>query len=211
MLRVDNLSAGVLKPISLRVPAGSVAAICGPSGSGKTTLLKAIAGMISSRGAVEIDGRSVARLPPWRRPCRYLDQQLWLFPWLTLDGHLRLAQYAAGQPLCPLARRQVLVQMEIEHLRDRYPGQISGGERQRAALARALISRPPLLLLDEPFASLDWATRTRLWRVIRELRGGATALVLVTHEPRDAWALAEQCWHLHQGRLLPDCRQTRHY
>lgn len=92
--------------------------------------------------------------------------------------------------------------MGIAHLAHRYPRQISGGEQQRAALARALISQPKLLLLDEPFANLDWQTRRHLWDVIRQLHTDEITLVLVTHEPREAEALADQRWVFSQGQLV---------
>ncbi|WP_117086166.1 ATP-binding cassette domain-containing protein, partial [Klebsiella pneumoniae] len=84
-------------------------------------------------------------------PCRYLNQRLWLFPWLTVLGNLRLAQYAAGLKRDKSQALALLDKMQVAHLAARFPHQISGGEQQRVALARALISPPALLLLDEPF------------------------------------------------------------
>ena len=91
-------------------------------------------------------------LPVWKRPCRYLNQRLWLFPWLTVLGNLRLAQYAAGLKRDKSQALALLDKMQVAHLAARFPHQISGGEQQRVALARALISPPALLLLDEPFS-----------------------------------------------------------
>lgn len=202
MLQINNLSAGILQGINFHVAKGSLTAICGPSGCGKTTLLNAIAGNIPAQGELKIDQILMSSIPPWLRPCRYLNQRLYLFPYLTLSGNLQLAQYAAGLKRDTKQRIAWLEKMGIAHLAHRYPRQISGGEQQRAALARALISQPKLLLLDEPFANLDWQTRRHLWDVIRQLHTDEITLVLVTHEPREAEALADQRWVFSQGQLV---------
>lgn len=202
MLQIDNLSAGILRNVNFHVPKGSLSAICGPSGCGKTTLLNAIAGNISYSGNIKIAHNSMEGIAVWSRPCRYLNQRLFLFPYLTLSGNLKLAQYAAGLKRDQKQRTAWLERMAISHLAHRYPHQISGGEQQRAALARALISEPQLLLLDEPFASLDWKTRERLWQVIHQLHQEKITIVLVTHEPREAQALADRHWTFNQGQLV---------
>lgn len=201
MLHINELSAGILRNITLHVQKGQCVAICGPSGCGKTTLLNAIAGNIASHGSIEISKQPIADLPPWKRPCRYLNQRLYLFPYLTLCSNLKLAQYAAKIRRNTDQCLKVLEQMGIAHLAHRYPQQVSGGEQQRAALARALISQPPLLLLDEPFASLDWQTRTDLWQVIQQLKLQKMTIMLVTHEPKEAQALADRIYQLRQGQL----------
>lgn len=203
MLTVANLIAGILNNINLTLAANSCIAICGASGSGKTTLLNSIVGVIPYRGTIHIDNQCIDRYPAWHRPCRYLNQQLYLFPHLTVDNNLRLAQYAAGLRRDSQKRMEMLERLEIKHLAQRYPSQISGGEQQRAALARALIARQKLLLLDEPFSHLDWPMRKRLWRLLDELRQHMMlSVLLVTHEPEEAEALAERCLMLQKGNLL---------
>ena len=202
LLRLTGISGGLLRNVSLDIPEGACLGVCGPSGSGKTTLLRIIAGTLPHGGQVEYAGRDITVLPPWRRPFRRLDQRLYLFPYLTVDGNLRLAQYAAGQPDDPTRRADVLARMGIAHLARRLPRQISGGEQQRAALARAVVGAPRLLLLDEPFSSLDWDLRERLWDVLRDIRAAyGVTMLLVSHEPRELDALADARITLHGGRL----------
>lgn len=202
MLRVEGLSCGILRQVNLQVARGGCTAICGASGSGKTTLLNAVAGWLRYQGQVYIDGVCVDGLPPWRRRCRHLHQRLYLFPFLTIERNLALAQFGAGLALSAAVRHTLLQTLEIAHLARRYPGQLSGGEQQRAALARALAGEPLLLLLDEPFSGLDWPLRQRLWASLRTLqRQHAMTLLLVSHEPREVEALADCCYYLRQGRI----------
>lgn len=203
MLTVTDLSAGILNQINLTLDSNCCTAICGASGSGKTTLLNAIVGVIDYRGTISIDNQIVDKSPPWKRPCRYLNQQLHLFPHLSVENNLRLAQYAAGLPQDRQRRLAILEQLEVKQLAKRYPSQISGGEQQRVALARALIAEHRLLLLDEPFSHLDWPMRRRLWQLLGQLREQMSlSILLVTHEPEEADALAEHCLTLQKGKLL---------
>ncbi len=205
MLTVQGLSAGVLQNVSLTLPDKSCVAIVGASGSGKTTLLNAIVGVIPYQGTICLEGKSIDNLKAWQRPCRYLNQQLHLFPHLTIDNNLRLAQYGAKLPQDKQARRKLLDYFEIGALAERYPWQISGGEQQRAAFARALVAKPQLLLLDEPFSHLDWPMRARLWRLLNELREElALSILLVTHEPKEAKTLAQGCLTLEKGILVSE-------
>ena len=203
MLIVKHLHAGILDNINLQVETGQCIAICGASGSGKTTLLNTIVGSMAYQGGIFIQRQCVNHLPVWQRACRHLNQQLYLFPHLSIDHNLRLAQYAAGLPQNKPQRLSLLEQLEIGHLASRYPAQISGGEQQRAALARALISQCKLLLLDEPFSHLDWPMRKRLWQLLNKLRTELSlSVLLVTHEPEEAEALADSCLTIHKGQLL---------
>lgn len=205
MLAINALQAGVLKQVDLTLAAGQSMALLGASGSGKTTLLNAIAGNLSYQGDIMIDGQVMNRIPAWRRPCRYLNQQLYLLPYLSVGGNLKLAQYASGQPRHEADIDALLTQLEIGHLKRRRISQISGGEQQRVALARALISKPKLLLLDEPFSRLDWATRHKLWAVLKQLQQAQSITTLmVTHEPKEAETLADVIWHIEDGVLLPN-------
>ncbi|EJS88953.1 hypothetical protein AAUPMC_11886 [Pasteurella multocida subsp. multocida str. Anand1_cattle] len=137
----------MLRHIHLHVSKGECVAVVGQSGSGKTTLLNSIAGYLDYQGHITLAQQPIDNLAPWQRHCRYLNQRLYLFPHKTVSGNLRLAQPNAD---CE-AQHRLLAKLKIAHLRDRYPHQLSGGEQQRAVLARALINPPDLLLLDEPF------------------------------------------------------------
>lgn len=201
MLKIDHLSAGILTDINLIIRQGCCTSISGVSGSGKTTLLNCIAGYQPYQGQIEFAGQSIDNLPVWRRSCRYLNQRLYLFPYLTVEHNLWLAQYANNQKRDKDKELNILTQMGISHLAKRYPRQISGGEQQRVALARAMISSPALLLLDEPFSSLDWGTREQLWIQVNQLKSTGVTIVLVTHEPKEAHALADDHFMLTAGKM----------
>lgn len=202
MLNLENIHAGILKNVTMSLQEGGCTAICGPSGSGKTTLLNCIAGYLHYQGDIYYQGNLLNKLPIWQRPCRYLNQRLYLFPWLNVMNNLLLAQYAAKIPRDKQRIIALLDKMNIAHLAKRFPHEISGGEQQRVALARAMISSPSLLLLDEPFSSLDWQTREQLWSQVNQLKQDGVTILLVTHEPKEAAALAEYYVAIENGHIL---------
>ncbi len=194
----------VLTDVELTVPAGSFTAVLGASGSGKTTLLRLIAGFerldrgtISIGGAVIDDGRRSLR--PQHRGVGYVPQDGALFPHLTVSGNIGFG----------LARRErtsvseLLDLVGLSGLERRYPHQLSGGQQQRVALARALAIGPRVVLLDEPFSSLDASLRAELGREVAHiLAASATTTVLVTHDQDEALALSDQVAVLREGRVL---------
>ncbi|BBY59916.1 ABC transporter ATP-binding protein [Mycolicibacterium sarraceniae] len=193
----------VLDDVSLEVPAGSITAVLGASGSGKTTLLRSIAGFERlDAGAIAIGDRVVDDGSKWthaqHRGVGYVPQDGGLFP------HLRVrANIAFGLRRRDSCRVAGLVSMlGLDGLDNRFPHQLSGGQRQRVALARALAPRPALVLLDEPFASLDAGLRVHLRRYVAQvLRDvGATAIV-VTHDRDEAFTMADQIAVLRNGRI----------
>lgn len=204
MLEIRSLTSGILKDVSLGIEKGTCLAITGTSGSGKTTLLNAIAGYTSYSGDVYLADKNINTQPVWLRSCRYLNQRLYLFPFMTVTQNLWLAQYGAKQKRSKEKERIILEQMGIAHLATRYPHQISGGEQQRVALARAFISQPKLLLLDEPFSSLDWETRYQLWDLIGSLKSKEMTMIMVTHEPREIRALADKSVLLSKGHVITE-------
>ncbi|UPK79592.1 ATP-binding cassette domain-containing protein [Proteus vulgaris] len=204
MLEIHSLTSDILKDVSLKVEKGTCLGISGTSGSGKTTLLNAIAGYTSYSGDIYLANKNINEQPVWLRSCRYLNQRLYLFPFMTVTQNLWLAQYGAKQKRSKERERAILEQMGIEHLATRYPYQISGGEQQRVALARALISQPKLLLLDEPFSSLDWETRYQLWDLIDSLKSKEITMIMVTHEPREIRALADKTVLLSKGQVITE-------
>ena len=216
MIRLDNLHVRVgtfdLREISLEIPKGGYALIIGPTGSGKTTLLEAIAGHARLRsGRVFMHDDDVTHLPPERRGLGFVYQQYHLFPHLSVRDNIA---YGIGRTrfastrLDPADRVSELAGMlAIEPLLDRPVRGLSGGEQQRVALARALAPKPSILLLDEPFAAVDPATRQVLRRELRELheREGITTLQ-VTHDFDEALRLGDLVAVLSEGRIAQSGR-----
>ncbi len=207
MIRLEGLHVRVgnfdLRDISLQVPDGGYALIIGPTGSGKTTLLEAVAGHAKLRaGRVFMHDDEVTDLPPERRGLGFVYQQYHLFPHLSVRDNIRYGLRRRGK-LDPEARIAELAGMlAIEPLLDRPVRGLSGGEQQRVALARALAPKPSILLLDEPFAAVDPATRQVLRRELRELheREGITTLQ-VTHDFDEALRLGDLVAVLSEGRI----------
>ena len=194
--------------LSLALAAGEIGCLLGPSGCGKTTVLRAIAGFEPLRaGTIAIAGVEVARagwsLAPERRRVGMMFQDYALFPHLDVAGNVGFG--LRGQPRAARSERidAVLALVGLAGLGGRWPHELSGGQQQRVALARALAPKPALLLLDEPFASLDVDTRQRLAAELRVLlkAGGSTALV-VTHDQAEAFAIADRIGVMAAGRLL---------
>jgi iron(III) transport system ATP-binding protein len=204
--------------VDLAVPAGGVTALLGPSGCGKTSLLRAIAGFeVPAAGEVAIAGRVVAGpgcwVPPERRRVAMVFQEGALFPHLTVRGNvlygLPRRRWFGGGRRGEAERsraeraRAALELVGMADLAERYPDQLSGGQQQRVALARALAPEPSLVLLDEPFASLDATLRQRVRAEVRAIleAAGATA-VLVTHDQEEALSVADTVAVMAGGRIL---------
>jgi iron(III) transport system ATP-binding protein len=196
----------VLTGLDLEVPAGAFAAILGPSGSGKTTLLRLLAGFEQAdAGSIMIGDRVVdgpgTHVPPERRQIGYVPQEGALFPHLSVAANV-------GFGLPPRERRgprtaELLESVGLAGLGRRYPHQLSGGQQQRVALARALAIRPEVVLLDEPFASLDAHMRASVRADVQQicLAAGITAL-LVTHDQDEALSMADRVAVLRDGRIV---------
>jgi len=209
MIRTEGLvvRAGefTLRDISIDVKAGGYALVIGPTGSGKTTLLEAIAGLSPPMaGRVWLHGEEVTLLPPEERRLGFVYQQYHLFPHLSVRDNIGYGLAGPRQNHDREARiAEVAGLLGIESLLDRGVARLSGGEQQRVALARALAPRPAVLLLDEPFAAVDPATRRVLRRELRLLheREGITTLQ-VTHDFEDALRLGDHVAVLSEGRIV---------
>jgi iron(III) transport system ATP-binding protein len=195
----------VLDNLDLEVPEGSLTAVLGPSGSGKTTLLRLLAGFERpDKGRISLGDRVVedehAHLQPEHRHIGYVPQDGALFPHLNAAGNVGF-----GLPRSERKNGRVEELLDLVGLTGeggRYPHQLSGGMQQRVALARALAARPSLVLLDEPFASLDAALRAEVRAdVARALTGTGTTSVLVTHDQDEALSLADRVAVLRGGRV----------
>jgi ABC-type Fe3+/spermidine/putrescine transport system ATPase subunit len=200
----------VLDGISLDVERGTAVAVVGPSGSGKTSLLITIAGLDApDQGEVWLDGGLVsvaarAVVPPHRRRIGVVFQDLALWPHMRVREQLEFVLTSGNVTRAqrPHRIRDVLDAVRIPALADRFPHQLSGGEQQRAALARALVTRPHLLLLDEPLSNLDPELRGALGAELTRLRHELQfTMIHVTHDHEEAVALADRVVALRAGRL----------
>jgi iron(III) transport system ATP-binding protein len=195
----------VLTGVDLDVPAGSLTAILGPSGSGKTTLLRLMAGFERADagtiriGDVVVDGPGVF-VAPERRRIGYVPQEGSLFPHLTVQANVGFGLSARERRGGKVA--ELLEMVGLGGLGRRYPHQLSGGQQQRVALARALAIEPAVVLLDEPFASLDAHLRASVRADVQEIfrRAGTTA-ILVTHDQDEALSTADRVAALRDGKI----------
>ena len=197
----------VVDGLSLQLAPGTIGCLLGPSGCGKTTVLRCIAGFERpAAGVIRVNGELLSGLqqhvPTERRRIGMVFQNYSLFPHLSVAANI-----AFGLQAMPSAARkarvdELLALVGLPGHADRYPHELSGGQQQRVALARALGPRPRLLLLDEPFSSLDVDLRERLAAEVGAiLRAEGTTAILVTHDQHEAFAMADQVGVMHQGRI----------
>lgn len=202
-----------LAGVSLEVPAGQYAVLMGRTGSGKTTVLEAVCGLRPvASGRVVLHGRDVTTWGPAARGVGYVPQDAALFPTMTVRRHLAFALEIRRWDRAAIDQRvaQLATLLGIEHLLDRRPAGLSGGESQRVALGRALAIRPAVLLLDEPLSALDDDTRQEMYALLQRVRRHQPPTVLhVTHNRADALHLADRLLELRDGVLL-DATATLH-
>jgi putrescine transport system ATP-binding protein len=192
--------------VSLEIAGGELFALLGGSGCGKTTLLRMLAGFErADAGRIRLDGADMADVPPYARPVNMMFQSYALFPHMTVAQNvafgLRQDKVAAAERARRVAEALALVQ--LEGLDRRKPHQLSGGQRQRVALARSLVKRPKLLLLDEPLAALDKRLReqTQL-ELVRIQRQVGITFVMVTHDQDEAMTMATRIGVMDAGRIV---------
>lgn len=197
----------VLKGVSLEVRRGEFIALVGPSGCGKTTLLKQIAGFEDvTSGTIRIEGQDMAGVPAALRPTSMVFQKLALFPHMTVAGNIGFPLKLRKVPPAEIAPRVDdmirLMELKPEYL-TRFPKALSGGEQQRVALARSMISSPKLLLLDEPLSALDVKLKKVLQAELKRLhRSVGVTFVHVTHDLEEAMMLADRICVMRAGRIL---------
>lgn len=189
----------------LHIEAGSFVAVTGPSGSGKTTLLNLIAGFeFAEAGSVKIDGIDMSRQPVSQRPVSFLFQENNLFSHLTVSDNVALGISPALR-LSPNQKMRVIQCLDRVGMSDkleRFPAQLSGGERQRAALARVLVQDNPVLLMDEPFASLGPGLRLEMSELVARLQAeNGMTLLLVTHHPNEIADIAPLLCFIDAGKV----------
>jgi iron(III) transport system ATP-binding protein len=214
MLTVANLTKryhithpNVVSDVSFTLQAGTITAILGPSGCGKTTTLRLIAGFERpDSGSVTLGGRVLSAdgvdVPPEAREIGFVFQDYALFPHLTVLQNVTFGLSKLPAPRRLAVARDVLALVGLSIFEQRYPHQLSGGQQQRVALARALAPKPKLVLLDEPFSSLDAGLREATRGEVREIlrQANATAL-LVTHDQEEAMTFADALLVLRDGHL----------
>ena len=191
--------------LNLEIAEGEQIALLGPSGCGKTTTLRMIAGFEQpTDGRIELGARDITSLPPERRECGMVFQNYALFPHLTVGENVSFGLQMRHVPSAERTRRVsgILERVGLKGLERRYPRQLSGGQQQRAALARALVINPKVLLLDEPLANLDAKLREEMRFYIRSLqREFNTTSIYVTHDQAEALVLADRIVVMINGAL----------
>ena len=194
-----------LDHVDFVVPTGSLTALLGPSGSGKSTLLRTIAGLDQpDTGTVTIGGHDVTRVPPQRRGIGFVFQHYAAFKHMTVRDNVAYGLKIRKQPKAEIKTKvdHLLEVVGLSGFQNRYPNQLSGGHRQRMALARALAVDPEVLLLDEPFGALDAKVREDLRAWLRRLHDEVhVTTVLVTHDQAEALDVADRIAVLNKGRI----------
>jgi sulfate transport system ATP-binding protein len=198
-----------LDQVNLLIPSGELVALLGPSGSGKTTLLRIIAGLdFADSGTVLFDGEDISQQKTRDRGVGFVFQHYALFRHMTVFENIAFGLRVRPRGLRPSKAQirdkvhELLQLIQLRNLANRYPSQLSGGQRQRVALARALAVEPSVLLLDEPFGSLDAKVRLELRRWLRQLHDEVhITSVFVTHDQEEALEVADRVAVMNEGRI----------
>jgi ABC-type Fe3+/spermidine/putrescine transport system ATPase subunit len=215
LVKVENVSKAynkipVIREMSLDIEKGERIVILGPSGCGKTTLLRLIAGFINpDKGKLTIDGKAVADngkciIEPEGRQVGMVFQDLALWPHMTNYKNIEFGLKAKSVPKMEIRERidTILEKVQMVEFKNAYPGELSGGEQQRIALARALVTHPKILLMDEPLSSLDTDLRHVLMKEILRLQEElAITMIYVTHDREEAFSLATRIVLMKEGGI----------
>jgi len=210
-VRIDHVSKRygdtvAVNNVSLDINQGEIFCLLGGSGCGKTTLLRMLAGFETpSSGALYIDGQNLADIPPYERPVNMMFQSYALFPHMSVEANISfgLEQERIARPEIKRRVAEILDIVKLGDYAKRKPHQLSGGQRQRVALARSLVKRPKLLLLDEPLGALDRKLRehTQFELISIQEKLGVT-FVVVTHDQEEAMTLASRVGVMNRGEIV---------
>ena len=199
--RYDDFTA--VHDLTLTIPAGSFFALLGPSGCGKTTTLRMIAGLEEpTSGEILIGTENIVPLPPYKRPVNTVFQSYALFPHLTIYENVAFGLRRRGIKDVDKTVKDMLSLVELSAMAERRPMQLSGGQQQRVAVARALINRPDVLLLDEPLGALDLKLRRQMQLELKWIQKDVgTTFVHVTHDQEEAMTMADTVAVMNEGRI----------
>jgi lipopolysaccharide export system ATP-binding protein len=203
----------VVRDVSLYVESGQVVGLLGPNGAGKTTSFYMIVGLVPpDSGEIDLDGAEISRLPIHRRATlglSYLPQEASVFRKLTVEDNIRAVlelQHKDGKPLSRAAIEErlnvLLAELQIEKLRENQALSLSGGERRRVEIARALATRPRFILLDEPFAGVDPIAVIEIQRIVRFLKERGIGVLITDHNVRETLGICDRAYIINQGAVL---------
>ncbi|MDB5841292.1 MAG: transporter family protein [Herminiimonas sp.] len=207
----------VVHDVSLQVENGEVVGLLGPNGAGKTTAFYMIVGLVpSDAGSIDLDGIDISRLPIHRRATMglsYLPQEASVFRKLTVEDNIRAVlelQRENGKPLSKAAIEErlntLLSELQIEKLRENQALSLSGGERRRVEIARALATSPRFILLDEPFAGVDPIAVIEIQRIVRFLKERGIGVLITDHNVRETLGICDHAYIINQGSVLASGR-----
>jgi spermidine/putrescine transport system ATP-binding protein len=199
--RYDDFTA--VTDLTLSIPAGSFFALLGPSGCGKTTTLRMVAGLEEpTSGEILIGEENIVPLPPYKRPVNTVFQSYALFPHLTIYENVAFGLRRRGIKDIDKTVKDMLALVELTSMAERKPTQLSGGQQQRVAVARALINKPDVLLLDEPLGALDLKLRRQMQLELKWIQKDVgTTFVHVTHDQEEAMTMADTVAVMNEGRI----------
>jgi spermidine/putrescine transport system ATP-binding protein len=210
-IRIENLSKDfegflAVDSVNLTIRSGELFSFLGPSGCGKTTLLRMIAGFeIPRSGRILIGDQDISELPPYRRPVNTIFQNYSLFPHMTVFDNVAFGLRVRKTPTAEIKDRvrKMLSLVKMEDQASKYPAQISGGQKQRTAIARALINEPKVLLLDEPLAALDLKLRQHMLIELMNIHDAVgITFIYVTHDQGEAMSISDRVAVMESGRIV---------
>ena len=213
-LKKNYGSRQVVKGVDLSVKSGEVVGLLGPNGAGKTTTFYMVVGLVVAEGGdIELDGRSIARLPIYKRArlgVSYLPQEASVFRKLSVEDNIRailemqVDENGRALDTSEIEHRleMLLDELQIKHLRTNAALSLSGGERRRTEIARALAANPRFILLDEPFAGVDPIAVIEIQRIVRFLRDRNIGVLITDHNVRETLAICDHAYIINEGRVL---------